>query len=47
MIEKENLDCHFLLNVHDELLFETHEDQLDKCKKIIEDAWLDSIPKIR
>jgi DNA polymerase I len=38
VIQKEGLDCKLLLQIHDELLFEVKESQIDKAGKLIKNA---------
>jgi DNA polymerase-1 len=42
-LKKAGLDCHFLLQVHDELLFECREDQMLLAEEIIIDAMSNTI----
>ncbi len=42
--EKQKLKSKMLLQVHDELVFDAHLDELDEVKKIVEDKMKNAIP---
>ena len=43
-IEKNKLQSRMLLQVHDELIFDAHKDELEDMKKLVEDRMKDAIP---
>jgi DNA polymerase-1 len=45
-VQKRNLDMHFLINVHDELVHEVHESCVKEGEDIVRRGWLDPIPRV-
>lgn len=45
-IKKRGLDAHFVLNIHDELVHEVHEDIAEEVKEIVTNCWLEPIPRV-
>ena len=46
LFEENNIDGGFILNVHDELVYEVREDHVEKAQELIRKGWLDPISKV-